>query len=184
MIKALYHWTARRLPGCSSYCKCLLCHQVSGVAAHSWLKNLNIKSSFCFGCCKGTMVEEAAHKPQINNATRKYGKLQMYKDTVQCVCEETAMPTPPSQMDYMIPSFLLCAQGRSSSWRQSWTVIRRRRRKRPWRRSLRPWQLARMSGEKGETVPKTSHKEMHHLTFWIGIYLKNLVPPPARCSQM
>lgn len=42
------------------------------------------------------------------------------------------------------------AQGKYLSSRRSWTVIRKRRRKRLWRRSSHLWQLAKMLGEPGE----------------------------------
>lgn len=41
----------------------------------------------------------------------------------------------------------LTLQARSLSWRQSSTVIRKRRRRRQWKRSLRLWQWEKMSGK-------------------------------------
>lgn len=55
--------------------------------------------------------------------------------------------------------WLFIYQGRSLNWRQSWTMKRRRKERRRWKRSSLPWLLGRMSGmwEDMKTSKPTRH---------------------------
>lgn len=139
--RTIYHalWSERLLPVCTP--KHLKAIQPGSIRKLLWMsmslfctrdseRILNVlyyisRSTFQFSCCDLWKMGSSAHSP--------FHRLY-HKCITWCVISLF---------------FLLCAQGRSLSSRQSSTAIRRRRRRRLWRRSLHLWQLARMSGEPG-----------------------------------
>lgn len=83
---------------------------------------------------------------------------------------------------------VLCTQVRFLSSKQSWTVIRKRRRRRLWRKSLPLWQLARTSGEAGE-MSQTSTSELCNTSPSIWRQLSHSVSSPLqrfvpRCCEL